>query len=424
LKDNKHKKWQESAVLLLILLLTFSLLWIGLSGWKRTPHIYAYDEGTAIEKETQLAQEGDDRQEEEKSRETTPPRKQQEDSETENAREDARDSREKKEGKDKNSKKSTEGEPDSEGETGDEDGDGEGTGSEEGDGDGEGTGDGGEEGTPTAAPEEKPEKDTAVTNPPAATKTPTATPKATVDPEDTVVSLSCTWSDKDSLLYKREIPKDTITVKATYSSGKEVELDASEYTIAGLKNDSVGQHIMTVIYGDATCKLVYKVNNYAKSISYEWDTKDECYKDEVIDDGVLQVTVLMADKTEESLSLGEYTLSGVDNQKTGVEQTFTIRYLDFTLTGTCRFWDRKVTYINQYYSGGNLQDTETINVTEMPKEDAVISMNDSFRRVIKNGVLYVVDDMEVVADGKKKNVPYRVDRYFELTVTRKYEAVE
>jgi hypothetical protein len=427
LKERKKRKWREGVLLLLVLLLTSALLWVGLSGWGRTPHIYAYDEGTDIEKETQLAQNGEEKKETDKDTQETTPPDEQEDSDYEEPEEDSVSSQEKKDGDNDDSQ---EGEPDEDGDSGEEDGEGAGDGTGDGDGDGDGdSGDG--DGVPVTPVTSEPEvvSDTTPTETPIPETTPTeapeSTPEATLSPEDKVVSLSCTWADKDTLVYKKDIPKETIKVTATYSSGQEVELSASEYTIAGLKNDSVGQHTMTVVYGDVMCKLSYKVNNYIKSMTYDWETKDKCYKGEVIDDTTLYVTVVMADESEYDLEDGQYTLSGIDNQKTGVDQTFTITYQDYSVTGTCRFTERTITYIDQYYSGGVLQGTETTmedsaNVTE----GFVIEDNGGSMTTYK-GTTYELTDIALKVDGKEKTAPYKLkERNFDTQVTRTWEVIE
>lgn len=418
--QKRNRKWWEGSIFLLILLLVSSLVWAVLSQWKRTPHIYAYDDGVNIEKEKELADAGEQENETEKEQQTTPPDEQDNDADTHNPDMDSPDSSDKKQGDDSEPGDSEHGTPDGEG------GDGVG---DEGGGGGTGGGDGdGEPISGSAAPAASPDEGEGHSSTPVpvtATETPSPTEEpaqTTPPPEDKVVSLTCTWADKDTLLYKGSIPRDSIKVKAKYSSGRQVDLDASDYTISGLNNDSIGVHTMTIIYEDVMCRLNYTVNNYIDHIGYDWPTRMKCYKGEVIDGYVLTVTVYMADNTEYDLKDSQYKLTGIDNQKTGVEQTFRITYQGFSVEGTCQFVEQKVVVIDQFYKGQTLQATETNTEASAQIQTGTEISAETEERVTRNGKEYVLKSIKVVVDGREKSLPYEVDeRNFDIQITRRYE---
>lgn len=416
--QRRSRKWWEGSIFLLILLLVGSLVWAVLSQWKRTPHIYAYDDGVNIEKEKELADAGEQENEAEEEQQTTPPDEQDDDADTHNPDLDNSDSSDKKQGEGSKPGNSEHGTPGGEGS-------GEGVGDE---GGGDGTGDGDGEpvsgsAVPAASPDAGEGAESSPTPVPAAeTPGPTKEPEQTPPPKDKVVSLTCTWADKDTLLYKGSIPRDSIKVKATYSSGRQVDLDASDYTISGLNNDSIGTHTMTVIYEDVMCRLNYTVNNYIDHIEYDWPTRMKCYKGEVIDEYVLTVTVYMADNTEYDLKDSQYKITGIDNQKTGVQQTFRITYEGFSVEGTCQFTEQKIVVTDQFYDGQTLQATETNGEASSQIRKEMTISDETGAKVTRNGKEYVLKSIKVVVDGREKSLPYEVDeRNFDIQITRRYE---
>lgn len=70
---------------------------------------------------------------------------------------------------------------------------------------------------------------------------------------------------------------DGMKVTAKYESGKTSRLAKGAYVVRGLNNNSVGKHNMTISSGGAECRISYTINNYTKSLTYSWPTKDECY---------------------------------------------------------------------------------------------------------------------------------------------------
>lgn len=477
--SKKKRKWWEGGILLLILLLAAGLMWIGLSGRERTSHIYAYDESVNIRKEQKLADNGSGgEQTDSRQKETPPPdqEKQQEQPQTPPDPDIPDDTSSEKKPEQKKQDKKTDGADDAEDvndkepedpeepdQGGEPDGDqsntsGEndngagdngdnGSGGNNGNGDGHGSGGNGA-GVPAPAGTPGPVRTAlpvipstgtplparpvpSIPSAPEPTPIPTAspteipTPVPTTTPEpDKPVSLACTWKDKDSLIYGKTIPKDSISVKVTMSSGREITLSPSEYTIAGLKNDALGEHIMTVVYENVSCKIRYTVNNAIEHLELDWPTKDRCYKGEPLEDADITVTVYMVDDTSYDLEDGQYTIQGIDNQKTDVKQSFTITYKDHQIKGTCTFRDRIKTYTDSYYDDDTLDETKTWSESVVPNE--VISGRTG-QIVEHNGKQYELMSVSVTADGKKKSFSdneYGIGRVFDIQITRRYELVK
>ena len=139
---------------------------------------------------------------------------------------------------------------------------------------------------------------------------------------------------------------DGMKVTAKYESGKASRLAKGAYVVRGLNNNSVGKHNMTISSGGAECRISYIINNYTKSLTYSWPTKDECYTEEDFSDGALTVQVLMADGTKQEIT--KYEITGYNEKLFDKQQTFTITYKDkvidktFTATGTCTFHMRSM----------------------------------------------------------------------------------
>ncbi len=236
---------------------------------------------------------------------------------------------------------------------------------------------------------------------------------------DSISSIQCTWAEKDSLLYQKEISLDNFQASLVYESGKVVVLEEDEYTISNLKNDVLGQHILTVQYEEWECSLEYTINNYVKEIAYSWPTKEECYEGEEIDGKVLEVKEIMADGTECTLSEDEYELTGVDNTKLDEEQTFTIRAGEHEVTGTCLFRSYQHKKVIYYYDEKedkaketkeiekNLVGTNLLDVTDLEEEDGWDT--------------YTVKKNTLKVNGKKTDLPYKVGkRDFDVECVIKY----
>lgn len=283
------------------------------------------------------------------------------------------------------------------------------------DGDG-GSGGDGTDGVPTPAPSLMPSAPPVISNP-------TPEPSPTQDPHR-IVKITCDWPDKDSIKYLKDIPKETIVVKSVDASGEETELEESKYTVIGLYNNVVGKHNMTVVYGDFECTLRYTVNNYVVGLDYEWDTKDTCYLGEVVDDDVLTVYTEMANDDFEEVEFGEYTISGIDNMRTG-KQTFTIRYGGYSVKGTCEFKAQKMHITQEYYITEDGDETlvdsrETSKNTSRGENIAAYQKEEKIQNGPYAGT-YELKETAVTVDGIDKKLPYRVRaRDFDIRVTVKY----
>lgn len=279
------------------------------------------------------------------------------------------------------------------------------------------SGGGGTYGVPTPAPSSLPSAVPVIPNP-------TEEPAPTQDPHR-IVRITCDWPDKDSIKYKKSIPKDTIVVKSVDASGDETELDDSQYTVIGLYNNVVGKHNMTVVYGDFECTLRYTVNNYVVGLDFDWETKDTCYIGEVIDDDVLTVYTEMANEDWEEVEFGEYTISGIDNMRTG-KQTFTIRYDGYSVSDTCEFKAQKLSATEEYYV---IEDNGDEILVDSKEKDRDISRGETIaayekEKLVQSGSYagtYELKETVAVVDGIDRKLPYRVKaRDFDIRVTVKY----
>lgn len=340
----KRRK-KESVLLFAALFITGMLIYAGLANWERTPHLYEYDK-KSLAKEIKAADANRQASKEEDAESKTrkEPKKQWK-------RQEKKDNSIKKQNTSKADKKQTDG-------TGDESVPG---GKDGGSGvpdlpDQQVTeGDGGQQ------PEETVD-DAKATQTPKPSTEPDDNPKNTDKPEETdrIISLSCEWSEKDNLLYGKDISMDGMKVTAKYESGKTSRLAKGAYVVRGLNNNSVGKHNMTISSGGAECRISYTINNYTKSLTYSWPTKDECYTEEDFSDGALTVQVLMADGTKQEIT--KYEITGYNEKLFDKQQTFTITYKDkvidktFTATGTCTFHMRSMRIRCYYYRDESLTD--------------------------------------------------------------------
>ena len=340
----KRRK-KESVLLFAALFITGMLIYAGLANWERTPHLYEYDK-KSLAKEIKAADANRQASKEEDAESKTrkEPKKQWK-------RQEKKDNSIKKQNTSKADKKQTDG-------TGDESVPG---GKDGGSGvpdlpDQQVTeGDGGQQ------PEETVD-DAKATQTPKPSAEPDDNPKNTEKPEETdrIISLSCEWSEKDNLLYGKDISMDGMKVTAKYESGKTSRLAKGAYVVRGLNNNSVGKHNMTISSGGAECRISYTINNYTKSLTYSWPTKDECYTEEDFSDGALTVQVLMADGTKQEIT--KYEITGYNEKLFDKQQAFTITYKDkvidktFTATGTCTFHMRSMRIRCYYYRDESLTD--------------------------------------------------------------------
>lgn len=306
-----------------------------------------------------------------------------------------------------------------------------------GNGNGEGAGEGGNGGdtggntAATPAPTQIP---------PAAAASPsvTETPKPTREPEEKLDSIKVEWPGKDEIFYNEDLGerKKKIVVTAVYESGKETVLNADQYVIRGLSstNKGCGQHTMTVSSGGKEYQLTYTVNNWIRGIRYEWDEDGKTnngmklYKGEMIWDEVLYVYALMADETEEDLDYGEYNVEGLDPNKTGVVQNFTITYPGCEpVKGTCQFNDRvKTTHIIYCDDSGHQnvletkQEKEYMTVRKDKNTQIKASKANSIER---DGKTYTLDEQTLTVDGKSKSLPYTLNygrREFQIDIYQYY----
>lgn len=421
------QKWKESILLFAIMLLMMGLSYAGLSGWKRTPHLYEYDKTAQAkqEKQTELARQGEERQ---NGKEQKQPQKK-------NTKNNNNTDRKEQDTDQKDDQNTSDSDRKRQGTDGDHSirGDGENGGS-----------DLPQQSVMPAAPVQS---DAPVDGPtytripekmPTVAHTQTPEPKPT--PKDEVASLACTWSDKDELLYGEKIATDGMKVVATYRSGDTKEIAEKDYTIRGLNNNSVGKHTMTIAYGNVECRLSYTINNYTKSLDYSWPTKDRCYEGEDIEDASLSVKVKMADGTTKTVT--KYTVSGINSYLTNEPQNFKISYKDtvinktFSVTGSCTFYSRKISIHCYYYSDAEmtkLVDSHSYNGDYDYFSDERISL-----RAFTDGDLddddatykkkkYTLKEVKVEeADGSgnlvSKSLPYLVkERFFDgISLTKKY----
>lgn len=427
------QRWKESALLSGVLVLSAGLLYSGLSQWKRTPHLYEYDRNQIKEQEKnpELVQQGDPQEENRRERQKPKNQNNRQNPNTDQQEMDDENNNEQDTSNSDNKRSDSQGDD-----------------AMNGDG---GPGDsnvpnmnlpsGNPNGTPTPVDESEP----------TASPVPTekAQPTDTPEPEeqDKVVKLSCTWPDRKDLLYGEKIPRDTIQVTAEYSSGVKKKISSDEYTIRQLKNDSVGEHTMTVSYNkddSIDCKLDYVVNNFTKSLTYNWPTKDQCYKGEEFPSDAIKVKTKMADGTTKSTT--DYKITGFNNILLDVEQNFTITYKDttinktFTAKGTCRFLNRKITLHCYYYRDEEMKQllsSRTYNGDYDYFEEETISLraftsgmlddDDAFYKK-KKYTLKEISLAEVDAAGntKNKSLPYMVKvRFFDaISLTKKYVLAE
>lgn len=285
---------------------------------------------------------------------------------------------------------------------------------DEGDGSGETPGKTTVTARPTPAPTPKPT--------PEPTPKPKATTKPTEAPEDKIKEIKCSWPDKDALVYGKDIPLDSLTVTAVRDSGKEEKISKDEYEITGLRNNVCGKHKLTVIYGDLECRLTYTVANYIVRLEYYWEYPDKCYKGEIIDDNVLDVTAIMADGTDETIPFGDYVLSGVDNELVNKQQNFTIRYKGFEVSGTCTFHPWEVTVHNIYCSDDACKDV-VHEVEGSPQEveygQRISTLKDENTVKKYEGKSYKYKKEVLKADGNTKAQPYIVkSREFDIHIYR------
>ncbi len=433
---NQKKKRKESIIFIGLMLVLCVGAFFCLSRWERFPRVYSYGDGMRIKPE-QVAQaktneQGEKKKEKEKQtkqKETPSPQPSQTPA-SDNQGEEMPESTPKQE-KDKNHRKEdpqatsdTEGDENESNDEGEEATEGS-NGGEEDNGDGGSNpavgpeeGQEGEESTgETPNPGETPKPSSTPIPTPTLKPTPTPTAKPTEKP-DTVVALQCFWPDKDNVIYGETIPKSTIVVKAEYASGKVVTLKTGEYMITGLKNDSLGEHTMTIIYQGIYYQMDYTVHNVFEAISYDWPTKDKCYYGEEVESEII-VYAHMADGSLETIYNG-FTVSGINNKDTSGEQTFTISYGGFSVTGSCRFYDLEYTEVVKCYDGDTLIEEDTKKEVNVDHESEIVS-EPKGEVITKGGVEYTLDEMNLVVDGKNKSLPYVIkERDFIITIEKIY----
>ena len=188
---------------------------------------------------------------------------------------------------------------------------------------------------------------------------------------------------------------------------------------------------MTISSGGAECRISYTINNYTKSLTYSWPTKDECYTEEDFSDGALTVQVLMADGTKQEIT--KYEITGYNEKLFDKQQTFTITYKDkvidktFTATGTCTFHMRSMRIRCYYYRDESLTDLagsysyagnydyysdERVSLNAFRKDDLQDkdTMYNSKKYVLKS---VEMEEADPSGNYAKKTTPYLVkERFF------------
>ena len=384
----KRRK-KESVLLFAALFITGMLIYAGLANWERTPHLYEYDK-KSLAKEIKAADANRQASKEEDAEAKTrkEPKKQWK-------RQEKKDNSIKKQNTSKADKKQTDG-------TGDESVPG---------------GKDGGSGVPDLPDQQVTESD------------------GGQQPEETVDDAKATQTPKpstepDNLLYGKDISMNGMKVTAKYESGKTSRLAKGAYVVRGLNNNSVGKHNMTISSGGAECRISYTINNYTKSLTYSWPTKDECYTEEDFSDGALTVQVLMADGTKQEIT--KYEITGYNEKLFDKQQTFTITYKDkvidktFTATGTCTFHMRSMR-IRCYYYRESLTDLagsysyagnydyysdERVSLNAFRKDDLQDkdTMYNSKKYVLKS---VEMEEADPSGNYAKKTTPYLVkERFF------------
>lgn len=204
---------------------------------------------------------------------------------------------------------------------------------------------------------------------------------------------------------------------------------------------------MTVSYNkddSINCKLDYVVNNFTKSITYNWPTKDQCYKGEEFPSDAITVKTKMADGSTKTTT--QYEITGYNNILLDVEQNFTITYKDtttketFEAKGTCRFFNRKITLHCYYYSDAEMKhlvSSRTYNGDYDDYEGEIISLsafksgaledNDAFYKKKRYNLKEIsLAEIDSAGNTQKKSLPYQVkERFFDaISLTKKYVLAE
>lgn len=439
------QKWKESLFLISIFLAAAFVIYRGLANWDRTSHLYEYDKNSlAAERKVADAIQQEEKEQESKTQVKKEPKKQWERQEKEkNAKQNKDTSEAEKKRKEDGSDTSVSG---NDGDTTGTQGQNEGTPAPDPPGnsplptfpvsDGEGEDGSVEDPQPTATPKKTAE--------PTEKPKPSPTPVPSEKP-DAIVSLSCEWSEKDRLMYGEDISFEGMKITAKYKSGKTSLLKQGEFVVRGLNNNSVGKHTMTVVSGGAECRVSYTILNYAKSLTYSWPTKDQCYEGEdPADSGELKVYVKMADGTKQQVI--NYQISGYNNKLYDVAQNFKIAYRDETVNktfkaeGTCTFHMR-IFHVRCYYYNdaaktdlvgtktylGNYDDFSELGVSlrafQRGDLDDKDTMYDKVKYKLKAVTMEEADENETYIE---KSTPYLVkERFFYgVRMTKIYVSAE
>lgn len=414
----------ESLLFIVVALAIVLSLRFALAGVDRTAREYEYASALNLEKQaTQVADQTEEDARQDENLDDTDPDEPEEEQTGDETHYDTRQNQDPNDASDRSDSQSVDN------------GSGAGNGNGRGDGNG---GNGGNTGGDTAAT-------------PAPTPAPTPTPYTEPQPDETnkpdetkkpqerLKSIKARWSEPVAIYYEDNIEeyKKKIEVTAVYDSGREEILHNGEYSISGFSsvNKGCGQHTMKLSYQGESCHLGYSVENWTKSIFCKWDFDDSqrsdnnlrLYKGEMIWDEVLSVCAKVADQTDKNgdgegnidLYYGEYNVTGLDPNKTGEIQHFTVTYQGitaggksktFTATGECRFNDRIMTTHTIYCNDAEHQDivsqetdTETIKVNGKKTKQIKAAETKS---VEKNGKIYTLADQSLTVEGKDRKLPY------------------
>ena len=250
---------------------------------------------------------------------------------------------------------------------------------------------------------------------------PSPTPTPSPTPKPKLASISANWPDKDKVEYRKDIKTTTLTVTGTKTDGSTITIPVKECSIIGLESKSLGEHTMIIKYGDFKTTLFYTVIRGEEfTLSYSWDVdrnKGKCILGEDITD-ILWVYKVFSDGDYEDVD--DYTLTGIDNQKTG-KQSGVISYQGQTKSIVCEFCRRTSSIVTNYFtkdgkllhsssSDTTLSESETPKIQKPSNETTYDSKN------------FVLKSTKFVVDGRERTIPYTMrDRDFEAVLTIDYE---
>lgn len=258
---------------------------------------------------------------------------------------------------------------------------------------------------PTAVPTSEPTHTPKPTPEPSAT--PTSKPTATPTSAPRLVSISASWPDKDSLLYKSNITTTTLTVTGEMSDGSITSIPLKDCSIIGLDSMSLGEHTMIIRYEDVRTTLTYTIIRGQEYIlDFEWDVSKNQGK-YIIGEDIRELLYVFKEYDDgEQEAIEEYGISGIDFSRVG-RQTGTITYEDKTKFITVDVVEKQYSKTVKYYSQSGELIKEDSNVTAIGlKESFKVTEPDS--NVIYEGQEYTLSSVEFKVDRGVKSFPYTI----------------